>query len=185
MPTARPSISASVGVVEVRSTKPVTIGDAGHADADAEQRGQQRQPAATSEPKVMQEHQRGDQRSRSTSPMPAPPPASQGVAAELDGQAGVAAGDGRGEQRVPVGVGQGHRIRTRVGDLRVRDGAGLVDGAPQRVGDVGDLRGAPQRGDGPLDRGAVGGVGEPLPAPARRTPPAPGRRRHRPAGSAA
>ena len=60
MATARPSISARVGVVEDRSTKPVAAVIAPTPIADAEQRGQQRQPGRDQRAERDDQHDGGD-----------------------------------------------------------------------------------------------------------------------------
>jgi hypothetical protein len=143
--------------------------DAGHGRADPEDRGQQRQSGGDQRAEGDHQHDGGDQDAEDLG-VAGPALLLRGLSARLHGQAGGPARLCGPEERLTVGVGQCGRLHL-VGDLRVRDRPGLVDGALERIADRGHLRAGVQPGDGLRDGVPVRRVGELLTG---------GRREHHP-----
>ena len=176
MPTARPSISASVVVVDERPKASLTASSDSMLIATPMQRGQQRQPGRDQRPEGdQQDHRRqGDGDELGDAGRSA---GLQRVAAGLDGQSGLRAAVSIADvdRGATVGgdVAGGHRVRhARVRRRSVRaDRIGL-----ERVGDVGHLLAAAPARRPPTSIADLNGAGGDLRRhPGPRTRPSPRR----------
>ena len=120
MPTARPSISATVGTAESMSTKPVTAVIPRIPMHDADQRGQQRQPGGDERAEGDREHERRDGEADDLADAADRGLGGDRVTAELDLHAGVACGLGGGLDGLDRALGEIVRRRRPV-HLRERD----------------------------------------------------------------
>ena len=136
MPTARPSISASAGVIVLRSVNTVKATAPARPDADTEQRDEQRQAGGDQAAERDDEHEEGDGQAEHLTG-----PDQRGVLGDLDavggGEAGVGQG-GVGARRDERAVVDRHRLGVVV-ELHLDDGvpAVLADQA-RGGGGVGD-----------------------------------------------